>query len=88
MSNLSDRVEAVLRRLGPALSVDGGGVELDRIEGDAVYLRLTGACIGCPGADITLKYGLESAITEEVPEIRRVFALDSSPEDGATDTST
>jgi Fe-S cluster biogenesis protein NfuA len=51
-------------------------VELDRVEGDTVYLRLTGACVGCPGADITLKYGIESALTEEIPEIARVVALD------------
>ena len=74
--NVNERVQAVLRRLAPALSVDGGGVELDRVEGDTVYLRLTGACIGCPGADITLKYGIESALTEEIPEIARVIALD------------
>ncbi len=73
---VEDRVRAVLRRLGPALSVDGGGVELDRIDGEAVYIRLTGACIGCPGADITLKYGIESAVTEEVPEIRRVVTIE------------
>ncbi|MHC4548507.1 MAG: NifU family protein [Planctomycetota bacterium] len=70
------RVQEVLRRLGPTLSLDGGGVELERIEGATVYLRLTGACVGCPGADITLRYGIESAITQEVPEISRVVALD------------
>ena len=75
-SPVAERVKAVLRRLGPALSVDGGGVELDRVEGDAAYVRLTGACIGCPGADITLQYGIESAVTEEVPEIRRVLTVD------------
>lgn len=73
---VADRVRAVLRRLGPALAVDGGGVELDRIEGETAYIRLTGACIGCPGADITLKYGIESAVTEEVPEIRRVVTVE------------
>ena len=76
MSELTERVRAVLRRLGPSLSVDGGGVELDRVEGDAVYVRLTGACIGCPGADITAKYGIESAVTGEVPEIRRVVVIE------------
>lgn len=76
MDSVAERVRAVLHRLGPALSVDGGGVELDRIEGDSAYVRLTGACIGCPGADITLKYGLESAVTEEVPEISRVLTVE------------
>jgi Fe-S cluster biogenesis protein NfuA len=80
MESVSERVRAVLRRLGPALSVDGGGVELERIEGDTAYVRLTGACVGCPGADITLKYGLESAVTEDVPEIARVVAIE--PDDG------
>jgi Fe-S cluster biogenesis protein NfuA len=75
MDTVADRVREVLRRLQPALSVDGGGVELDRVEGDAAYIRLTGACIGCPGADITLRYGIESAITEEVPEIARVLTV-------------
>ena len=73
---LTDRVEAVLKRLGPSLKVDGGGVELVRIEGRAVYLRLTGACIGCPGAEITLKYGIERAISEEIPEIERVLTIE------------
>jgi Fe-S cluster biogenesis protein NfuA len=72
---LSDRVREVLRRLAPTLAVDGGGVELDHVEGTAVYLRLTGTCIGCPGADITLKYGLESALTEALPEVTAVIAV-------------
>ena len=70
-----EQVRAVLRKLAPALSVDGGGVEFDRIEGDTAYIRLIGACIGCPGADITLRYGIESAITGEVPSIRNVIAV-------------
>jgi len=71
---LEERVREVLRKIGPSLAVDGGGVELDRIEGTTAYVRLTGACIGCPGSDITLRYGLESTITEEVPEIKSVVA--------------
>jgi len=77
MPTVEERVREVLRRLAPSLSVDGGGVELDRIEGDTVYLRLLGACLDCPGADITLKYGIESTLTEEVPEITRVIAVES-----------
>jgi len=77
MPTVEERVREVLRRLAPSLSVDGGGVELDRIEGDTVYLRLLGACLDCPGADITLKYGIESTLTEEVPEIIRVIAVES-----------
>ena len=74
--SVTERVLEVLKRLGPSLSVDGGGVELERIEGDVAYVRLLGSCIDCPGADITLRYGIESAITEEIPEINRVRAVD------------
>ena len=77
MEAVEERVHEVLTDLSPLLRVDGGGVEYVRIEGDTLYIRLIGACIGCPGADITLKYGIESAITEEVPEIRRVIAIES-----------
>jgi len=51
-------------------------VEFDHIEGDVLYVRLTGNCVGCPGADITLRYGIESAVTEEIPEIRRVLTVE------------
>ena len=74
--SVQERVRAVLRRIGPALAVDGGGVELDRIDGRTAYIRLTGSCIGCPGADITLRYGIESAVTEEVTEITAVVAIE------------
>jgi len=81
MESIEERVLAVLTDLSPLLRVDGGGVEFDRIEGDTLYIRLTGACIGCPGADITLKYGLESAVRGAIPEIRRVVAVE--PEEGS-----
>jgi len=76
MNSLTERIQAVLAELMPLLKVDGGGVEIDRIDGDTLHLRLTGACIGCPGADITLRYGIESAITSAIPEIRRVVAVE------------
>ena len=77
MDPLTDRIHAVLTELMPLLKVDGGGVEFERIEGDTLYLRLTGNCVGCPGADITLRYGVESAVTSAIPEIKRVVAVES-----------
>jgi len=77
MESVRERVQAVLHEIMPLLRVDGGGLELERIQDDTVYVRLTGACVGCPGADITLRYGIESAVTEAVPEIRRVIAIET-----------
>ena len=79
MESVLERVQAVLHDLMPLLRVDGGGLELDRIEGDTVYVRLTGACIGCPGADITLRYGGPVGINSIrllVRSARRIDAAD------------
>ena len=32
-------------------------------------------------SDITLRYGIESAITGEIPQIKRVIAVDDSHQD-------
>jgi Fe-S cluster biogenesis protein NfuA len=36
---------------------------------------LKGACVGCMGAQMTLKMGVEKAIREVIPEIVRVEAV-------------
>lgn len=75
MENLKQKVEKVLAKIRPALQFDGGDVELVSVSQDEVQVRLTGACHGCPGAMMTLQYGVEQAIREEVPEIKRVVAV-------------
>ncbi len=77
--SLFERVQAVLAEVRPSLTLDGGGVELVSVDGDTVRLQLTGACIGCPASEITLKYGLESAITDAIPEIHHVVAVSDAP---------
>ena len=67
------RVQRVIdEQVLPALGSHGGWVELDRVEGDTAYVRLGGGCQGCASASFTLKEGIESAITREVPEIAHV----------------
>ena len=51
-------VEKVLDSIRPALQADGGDVELVDIDGGVVKVRLTGACNGCPMANMTLKGGI------------------------------
>ena len=48
-------VEAVLEReVRPQLRTHGGNIELMEVTEDGVVrFRLTGACAGCPAADIT-----------------------------------
>ncbi len=48
------KVEAALDDIRPSLKRDGGDVELVRIEGRTVYVRLSGSCVGCQMASVTL----------------------------------
>ena len=48
------RVSAVLEeKILPALQKDGGGIELEDIDGDVVKVRLTGHCSACARSSLT-----------------------------------
>lgn len=67
------KVEAALDKIRPAIKADGGDIELVELTSDGVAkVRLTGACLGCPFAQMTLKIGVEKAIKQAVPEVKRV----------------
>ncbi|GAA0500119.1 Fe-S cluster biogenesis protein NfuA, 4Fe-4S-binding domain [Salinibacillus kushneri] len=67
-----EEVNEVIGKLRPFLLRDGGDVELVDVEDGIVRLRLMGACGSCPSSTITLKAGIERALTAEVPGIREV----------------
>lgn len=68
---MRERVEAVLDKIRPAIQADGGNVELVDVNEDTkvVTVKLTGACVGCPMSQMTLKAGIERIIKHEIPEI-------------------
>ncbi|NLO66721.1 MAG: NifU family protein [Firmicutes bacterium] len=71
--NVKERVEAVLAKIRPAIQADGGDVELVGIsEDNVVTVRLTGACVGCPMSELTLKGGIERILKHEIPEVASV----------------
>ena len=45
------------------------------MEDGVVKVKLTGACGGCPMAQMTLKAGIEKVLKEEVPKIKKVEAV-------------
>ena len=71
---MRERVQEVLEQVRPALQADGGDVELVEVNGGIVKLKLTGACVGCPMASITLKNGIERILKAEIPEIKEVVS--------------
>ena len=72
---MREKVEAALEQIKPALLADGGGVELVDVSDGIVKVRLSGACSGCPMATMTLKFGIEQVLKEQVPEIKEVIAV-------------
>jgi Fe-S cluster biogenesis protein NfuA len=69
-------IGAVLDSLRPAIQMDGGDIEFIRYEADIVYVKLSGACVGCPMSMYTLKMGVESALKIQMPSIREVVSID------------
>lgn len=76
MDSMKEKVEAALAEVRPALQRDGGDVELVEVTDDSVAkVRLTGACRGCPMAQMTLQMGIERVLKEKIPELKAVEAV-------------
>ena len=71
---LAERIATVLtEQINPAIAAHGGFAELVAVEGDTVYLRLGGGCVGCGLAQVTLGQGIEVAIRNAVPEVGAII---------------
>ena len=69
-------VEEALGSIRPYLEADGGNVKILEITDDhVVRLELLGACGSCPMSAMTFKAGIEEAIKREVPQVKRIEAV-------------
>ena len=75
---LREKVEELIQKVRPMLQMDGGDIELVDIKDKVVYVRLKGACYGCPASVMTLKLGVERYIKKEIPEIEAVESVQFS----------
>jgi len=62
-------------RIRPAVAQDGGDILFVRFEDGVVYLKMQGACSGCPSSTATLKMGIENMLRHYVPEVEAVEAV-------------
>ena len=73
---LTAQVDRVLAAIRPSVQADGGDLELvDITEAGEVRIRLLGACVECPSADMTLKGGIEQNLKALIPEVTSVVAI-------------
>lgn len=68
-------VKSVLDQARPLIESHGGSIDLVDYKDEVVYVRLSGACVGCPLSFITLKLGLESQLKEKIPQLKKVVAV-------------
>ena len=71
-TNIEEKIKSTIEKMRPFLINDGGDLEYIKYEDNIVYIKLKGACQGCPMMDITIKEGIEQLLVNESPEIKEV----------------
>lgn len=67
--------ELIETRVRPAVANDGGDIVYRGFDRGTVFLRMQGACAGCPSSTATLKNGIETLLKHYVPEVTEVRAV-------------
>ena len=71
--SVAERAVQVMNEvINPAIAAHGGSGEIVAVEESVVYVRLGGGCVGCGMATVTLSQGIESTLTQAIPEITKV----------------
>ena len=67
-----ERVAEVIDRVRPLIQNDGGDIELVDVTDNRATVRMSGNCVGCPSASMTLYMGLEQTLKDEIPEFEEL----------------
>ena len=72
MTNLQRirKIEAVLESVRPQLKRDGGDIELVDVDGNTIYVNMTGACAGCQMEALTLQ-GIQQKLMEDTGRVHQ-----------------
>jgi Fe-S cluster biogenesis protein NfuA len=62
-------------QIRPSVARDGGDIVFDSYDKGIVFLRMHGACAGCPSSTVTLKNGIESMLRHYIPDVLEVRAV-------------
>jgi Fe-S cluster biogenesis protein NfuA len=75
-ADIVDQIKDLIEtRVRPAVANDGGDIIYQGFDKGHVYLKMQGACSGCPSSSATLKHGIESLLKHYVPEVIEVHAV-------------
>ena len=67
--------ELIDTRVRPAVANDGREIIYRGFQRGTVFLKMQGACAGCPSSTATLKQGIEQLLKYYVPEVTEVRAV-------------
>ena len=75
-SNIVQKIKQILEKeIQPAVAMDGGFIAFAGYENGTVFLKMQGACSGCPSSSVTLKQGIETHLKSQISEVQQVVAL-------------
>ena len=66
IKRINDVIDNDIRHL---IEMDGGKIKFKKYENRVVYVKLSGACAGCPAIDYTLKGSIEKILKSKIPEV-------------------
>lgn len=67
-------IAATIESIRPNLQRDKGDCELIDVQGDKVYVKMTGACVGCQLSSLTLN-GVQAKLVEATGRMIRVIPV-------------
>ena len=67
--------ELLETRVRPAVAQDGGDITFHGYREGHVYLKMRGACAGCPSSTATLQHGIQNLLRHFIPEVQTVEAV-------------
>ena len=67
--------ELLETRVRPAVAQDGGDITFHGFKEGRVYLKMRGACAGCPSSTATLQHGIQNLLKHFIPEVEAVEAV-------------
>ncbi len=82
MQTDADKIrQDIMERVRPMIQSHRGDVEFLGVDGGTVTVRLTGACAGCPSADVATRFAIRDMLKERFPWIEDVALDDKVDED-------
>lgn len=72
VNKIKELIENYIR---PAVTQDGGDIKFCGYKNGIVYVKLQGACSGCPSAAVTLKHGVQNMLCYHISEVLGVETM-------------